>query len=259
MWESTPAYSIWGIVTGAIFALAFYPLARRAGLFARDYLAIGAVACVSLYLGARLMFEIVEFSHLPGRMWIPAHPLVLRIFEPAGFTFLGGLAGLAAGETALGLTPLVKPGPGRILDLLSPVCALGFATSKVGCLLAGCCTGAVTDSWFGVTARVMGTSEPARMIPVRELEMAAGLLMAGATLALVLRPLGRRALRDGAIFAGYVTAASLARFGAGFLRGDYEVTIGPLHAVQWAAMAMAVIAGASTAALCLWPHPPAGR
>ena len=242
------AYQAWGVVTAVIYAAALYLVARRAGASVRDTLVIAAAALFGLYLGSRLFFELVEFPFMPGKMWVSVPPLLTRLPSPLGFTFLGGLAMLGVLGIGLGLSPLVKPGPGRILDVLTAPTALGFAVSKAGCVLAGCCYGRPTDGWLHVTMPHLHTSAIERTVPVRFLEMGLSAALAALALRALLRARGPR-LRDGTIFSAYVLVASLARFASGYLRGDYEIVLGPLHAVQWGALALAIAAGASLAAL----------
>ncbi|MBW2263153.1 MAG: prolipoprotein diacylglyceryl transferase [Deltaproteobacteria bacterium] len=142
----------------------------------------------------------------------------------------------------------MRPGPGRILDVLSAPTALGFSVSKAGCVLAGCCYGRMTDGWLHVTMSHLHTSAIERTVPVRFLEMGFSAVLAAIALWALLRAGGPR-LRDGTIFSAYVLAASLARFASGYLRGDYEIVLGPLHAVQWGALILAVAAGSSLAFL----------
>jgi phosphatidylglycerol:prolipoprotein diacylglycerol transferase len=243
------AYQAWGVVSAVIYLAALYLVARRAGLGVRDTLVVSAVALLALYVGSRLFFELVEFPLMPGRMWVRVPPLLARLPSPLGFTFLGGLALLAVLAAVLGLTPLVAPGPGRILDVLAAPTALGFTASKAGCILAGCCYGRPTDGWLHVTMSHLHTSAIEPTVPVRFLEMGVGLVLAALALLLLERPPAALRLRDGTIFAGFALLASLARFGSGYLRGDYEVVLGPLHAVQWGALAIAAIAGGSLAFL----------
>lgn len=246
---SMNVYQSWGLVTAVIFLAVHQLVARRAGTRVRDTIVIAGVALLGLYLGSRLFFELVEFPLMPGRMWVRVPPLLQRLPSPLGFTFLGGLTLMALLELGLGLTPLVRPGPGRILDILTPTTALCFAVSKAGCLLAGCCYGRPTDGWLQVTMRHLHTRAIEPTVPVRFLEMGLSAVIAAVALWALLRPPAGWRLRDGTIFAAFALVAALARFASGFLRGDYEVTLGSLHAVQWGALVLAMASGASLAFL----------
>jgi len=242
-------YETWGVLTGVAFALMLWPLARRDGWRQRDYWAVGIVTCLALYLGSRVFFEALEFPFMAGKMWIRVPPLWQRLFLPVGFTYLGGIAALGVLQAALGATRLVAPGPGRVLDVLSPVCAFDFALSKVGCVLAGCCYGKPTDAWWGISIRRMHVQAIERTVPVQFLEMGISLALGAAALGPLLRPRVGKPLPAGTIYSGYLAAASLSRFVTGFARGDYEIPLGPLDAVQWGAIGLAIAASASLAAI----------
>jgi phosphatidylglycerol:prolipoprotein diacylglycerol transferase len=256
-WEITPVYQAWGAGSALLFLVVLLLVGRRAGLGLRDVLLLGVVSLVCLYLGARLFWELVEFPHMGGRMWVRVAPLHERLPRPLGFTYLGGLAALVPAGLAVGALPFVRPGPGRVLDVLAPPAAFGFAWSKVGCLLAGCCYGAATRVWYAVRMTTVDSDEPVSMVPVRLLEMGFSVLLGAGALALLLDTRLARRLGDGAVFAWYLTLASFARFGAGYLRGPYEIVIGPLQAVQWGALVMGCAGLAAATALTL--RRPSGR
>jgi phosphatidylglycerol:prolipoprotein diacylglycerol transferase len=242
-------YQAWGVLTGLVYAAILLVVGRRAGIGTRDVLVIGVVTCAALYLGSRLFFEILEFPFMAGRMWLRVPPLARRLLMPNGFTYLGGIGLMGLAHLALGSSRLVEPGPGRILDLLSPVTAVVFALSKVGCVLAGCCYGRPTGAPWGFEIAHMHLAGIERTVPVRFIEMGISLAIGAVALVLLLRAPTRWRLRDGTIYAFFLAASSVARFLAGFLRGGYEVRLGPLDAVQWGSLGLAVAGTALGAAL----------
>jgi phosphatidylglycerol:prolipoprotein diacylglycerol transferase len=125
--------------------------------------------------------------------------------------------------------------------VLTPPTALSFSVSKVGCVLAGCCYGRPTDGWWGVALEHMHTRTVETTVPVRFLEMGAAAAMGALALLLLTRPRPRWRLREGTIFAAFLTAAALARFGFGFLRGGYEIRMGSLDAVQWGGLVLGLL------------------
>jgi len=80
-----------------------------------------------------------------GALWTCARPL--WIWE-GGLSFYGGLIAalgwLAWRAPRRGLAPL------RIADLAAPGLALAYAIARVGCFLAGCCFGRVTECGLGL-------------------------------------------------------------------------------------------------------------
>ena len=101
------------------------------------------------------------------------------------------------------------------LDAITPGLFLAVAVGRIGCFLAGCCAGRVTDSRFAVWAsdrKVM-----ARRIPTQFLESAAGLAIASLA-ALVI--LGHVSRPDGAVFLGSLGLYLLVRHGLLRLRAE---------------------------------------
>lgn len=100
------------------------------------YVLVGAI------LGARIVFVLLDasaFAHDPLSM--------LRVWE-GGLSFHGGLLGGVLGGY------LYARSHGRSFGLLANLCApavaLGYAITRLGCFLNGCCFGGMCDSWMGV-------------------------------------------------------------------------------------------------------------
>ena len=92
------------------------------------------------------------------------------------------------------------------LDAVTPGLFLAVAIGRIGCFLAGCCAGRVTQSRWGIWSsdRRIG----ARRIPAQILESAVGLTIAAAAAALIL---GHAPRIDGAIFGGAFVVYFVAR------------------------------------------------
>ena len=92
------------------------------------------------------------------------------------------------------------------LDAVTPGLFLAVAIGRIGCFLAGCCAGRVTQSRWGIWSsdRRIG----ARRIPAQILESAVGLTIATTATALIL---GHTPRIDGAIFGGAFVAYFAAR------------------------------------------------
>jgi phosphatidylglycerol:prolipoprotein diacylglycerol transferase len=91
---------------------------------------------------------------------------------------------------------------GQFLDASVPGLFFGVAIGRLGCFFTGCCAGRCTRSRWGIWSsdRRVG----ARRIPTQLLESVAGLLIGGATLALV--------VRDAASISGSIFVASFAAY-----------------------------------------------
>jgi len=236
-------------------------LGRRAGLPADPIYDLAFIALVSGFLGARLLFILVNF---PAFL---ADPLSM-ILSRTGFVFLGGLALAAA---ACGVYVRWKALPmWDVGDVAGPSLALAHAIGRVGCFFAGCCYGAPTGSSLGVAFTrlldrqgqtifsfayqdhlqrgLIGPEATASLpvLPTQLFESAANLLV----FALLLL-LWRRRSVPGHIFAVYLLLYGAARFALEFLRGDLERGLwfgGRLSTSQLLSLALIVVGA------WLWNH-----
>ncbi|MDR1535655.1 MAG: prolipoprotein diacylglyceryl transferase [Planctomycetota bacterium] len=117
---------------------------RKAGFPTDAVLDVGLIALVAGLIGARAAFLIFDYSPDEGGVgeW-------LAIWR-GGLTFQGGLL-LALIAVYLHLKRKKIP-LARMLDVFAPALALGTAFGRIGCLLNGCCWGAVAPpgSWFSM-------------------------------------------------------------------------------------------------------------
>jgi hypothetical protein len=160
---------------------------------------------------------------------------------PAGAkTILGGVllatVALFASIRALRLDP-------RAADALALALPLGFAVGRIGCLLAGCCFGHLTDLPWGAIydehSAAFRTQLAAGLIdadstaslpvhPTQLYEAALGLLIAGAV-----PGLRRFVRRPGSLLLAVLLGLSLGRLSLEFFRSRDLVVIAGLTQVQW--------------------------
>lgn len=151
---------------------------------------------LSAWIGSKLFFYLntpnVQVSLSETSFW-----------TGGGFVFYGGLifALLYLGLYKLVMLPLTL----QTLWSLLPALTLGHAIGRLGCLLAGCCFGAITDWWWGI--ELHGSHRH----PTQLLE-SLGLF----ALALYLL----KARHDRLSFASYFMGYGLLRFWIEALRGD---------------------------------------
>ena len=205
------AYSLFTVLGALAFALAALPPLKRAGVKPLRALVLLVLMAAAFLIGARL-WNVAINPDAYGRAlkWYS-----LRL---AGFSLYGGVLGSALVLIAwarLGRTPLLP-----LLDAVVVPAALAFALARVGCYLAGCCSGVITHSGWGVrfpeknNARDLvsgllpsiGFSLPINRYPTQLFELALALL--GLVPALVF---GRR-LKDGSRFLLYGAWFSAMRF-----------------------------------------------
>jgi phosphatidylglycerol:prolipoprotein diacylglycerol transferase len=150
-------------------------------------------------------------------------------FWAGGLTYYGGLIGATA--AAFFLLRRDRFPFWKAADMAGFAMPMGLAFGRMGCLLAGCCFGAVTDLPWGLsfpprspasdaqakehllhTARMW--SQPVH--PTQVYESAASLLIAFVCLYVVLP----RKRYDGQVFAASLVLYAVARFAVEFLRRD---------------------------------------
>ncbi len=214
----------WLMLAGIGVSLFFWSrLAKRDERLLVIYLA----ALVSAFLGAKLVY-------LAAEGWIFwDDPQRWRIWA-TGKTILGALLGGYAGvEVAKKLAGYAAP-TGDWFALIAP---LGIILGRVGCLLHGCCLGAVcAPAWWTIRDGRGVARWPS--VPV---EMAFN-----AVAILVVLGLRSRRLLPGQHFHLYLIAYGTFRFFHEFLRATPRV-VGGISGYQIAALAVAVLGAAGFA------------
>ena len=127
-------------------------------------------------------------------------------------------------------------------DLIMPEIALAQGFGRIGCYLAGCCYGRVTDSAFGVIFPV-GSQAPAgvKLIPTQLISAGANIIHMIILIAVahfigytIRKKDGRKlVLPAGGIGYLYMILYGIGRFLIEFLRNDYRGEIGILSTSQF--------------------------
>lgn len=185
------------------------PLARVPGVVPGIWPALAAIAIVSALLVQRAMLphENVStdvpvsaslFALLAGligaKVWYAVlHPGPWRTALLGGWAVDGFL--LVASIVVVGSLVVLSLPVAAVLDAITPGLFLAVAIGRIGCFLAGCCAGRVTESRFGVWSsdRRVG----ARRVPVQLLESGVGLAIASVATIVILAHVPRI---DGVIF-----------------------------------------------------------
>ena len=115
--------------------------AKKKGLDADLIFPLAIWCLIGGILGAKILYYITIFPE------IIANPAVL-LDVINGFVVYGGIIfGILAGFL---YTKKRKVNFWKYFDLVMPSIALAQGFGRVGCLMAGCCYGAETDSWFHI-------------------------------------------------------------------------------------------------------------
>lgn len=171
-------------------------------------------------IGAKVMYWIVE---LPAILKDPG--ILLDIGH--GFVVYGGILGGILGGFLY--CRLKKLNFLAYFDLVMPSVALAQGFGRLGCLLAGCCYGRVTDSWFHITftqSKIAPNGVP--LIPTQPISSAANF----AHFALLLF-VAKRVKGDGQVAGAYLIFYSIGRSLIELLRDDPRGTVGGLSTSQF--------------------------
>jgi phosphatidylglycerol:prolipoprotein diacylglycerol transferase len=201
--------------------------ARREKLNPNDFLDIGFIIVVSSIVGARIFYILFNLKY-----YIDNPAMIIRIWE-GGLIFYGGL--LCAAIASILYMRFKKIPVWYGTDIIAPSVALGYAITRVGCFLNGCCYGKVCNLPWGISgwdpftgagrysaqiffAALFGTGEVPEVIKLHPTQLyAAGISL---IFFVVLLIIWRRRVFDGMVFWSYVGLYALYRFGIEFLRAD---------------------------------------
>jgi phosphatidylglycerol:prolipoprotein diacylglycerol transferase len=214
-----------GIGILVCFGLAEYR-ARKLELDADLIFWVGLVSLLVGLVGARLLYIVLDLPRIleSDDVW--------QAIVNGGFVVYGGLiAGLLC---AFGLFRAKRVESLPYLDLAVPSIAVAQAFGRIGCFLAGCCYGKVTESRFGL---VFSDSHFApngvRLIPTQLIASAGDFAIMAALLLYA-----RRKPRAGRVTGLYIVLYAVGRFVFEFWRGDYRGNVGPLAVSQVIALVL---------------------
>jgi phosphatidylglycerol---prolipoprotein diacylglyceryl transferase len=276
-----PSYFVL-IFVGFVFATTMGALwARRVGQNPDVIVDLGLVALIAGFAGARILHVFAD-GHLMdyiysctdpsrvdwfvpqseclspgfGGIWDEArkvcHPAKANCFAWAefwsgGFTFIGGLVGATWAAWWLFRRDRFPFWKGA--DMGGMMVPIGLGFGRLGCLLAGCCFGQVSDSPWALVfpGRSPASDWQARehllsshalpslpVLPTQSLEAIAAFAIA----AFGILYLHERKRYDGHVFAFFLGAYAIARFCIEFLRSDDRGGFAGLSTSQWLSLGL---------------------
>lgn len=201
--------------------------AVKRGLSGDEIYNLTLVCAFSGFLGAKLLFCIVEWKRFMEDPW--------SILSSSGFVVYGGIIlGVLGG---LAWCRFRKLNFWEYFDIVLPSVAIAQGFGRIGCFLAGCCYGRETDSWCGI-AFTNSDFAPngVKMIPT-QLISAAGMFL----IAFALMRFAKNRKHPGTVGFLYLILYSIGRFGVEFLRNDHRGEIGIFSTSQFISLFMVVI------------------
>lgn len=180
------------------------------------------------FVGAKLLYVIVEFKTF----------LVdpFSVLGGEGFVVYGGIiAGVLAAMVYCRIKKLVFL---EYFDLLAPSIAIAQGFGRIGCFLAGCCYGHVTDGPLGVMFPDNSLAPSGVKVLPTQMFSAAGdfLIMA------ILLVFARKSKHKGQVGAMYLLLYGVGRFMIEFLRGDERGGILGLSTSQFISIFIVIFA-----------------
>lgn len=193
--------------------------AKKKGLDPEVVSSIAMLAIVCGFLGAKLLYVIVEFDDF---LKSP-----MDVIGSEGFVVYGGI--IAGALSAIIYCRIKKISFMSYFDLMMPSVAIAQGFGRIGCFLAGCCYGMETQCMLGVIFPE-GSLAPAgiKLLPTQLFSSAGDFLIAG-----ILIWFSRKSRCKGDTGALYLLLYGIGRFVIEFLRNDERGIVGMLSTSQF--------------------------
>jgi len=186
---------------------------------------IALVALLSGVLGARFVFVLINPETESFRQFFATWN--------GGLSFHGGV-GFATLATYV-YVRIARVSFWQYVDLLTPSVAIGYAFTRIGCFLNGCCYGSPTTLPWGVRFSENGVLTP----PSHPTQIYATL--ANLLIFFILTRLEKLPKAPGFVFVSYLGMYAIYRFGIEFLRSGYSAAPWALGLTQAQAVSVATV------------------
>lgn len=222
----------YGFMIGIGFILAMLLAeyrAKKLGLREESVIDITIIAGLSGFLGAKLLYVIVEFDAFVKNP--------KAVLGSAGFVVYGGI--IAGVLCCMLYCKIKKLNFLEYFDLVMPEIALAQGFGRIGCFLAGCCYGKETSAWYGVTFPEDCLAPAGVSLIPTQLFSAAGDFIFAIILFILQRTLYKKKKKtSGIVTAVYLMLYAVGRFLIEFLRNDPRGAVGVLSTSQFIAIFM---------------------
>lgn len=167
------------------------------------------------FLGAKILYIFVSFRSIDFRIVFKSMKS-FNLFISSGFVFYGGLIG---GLFAMFFVKKIHKIEVRdYVQILVPGVCIAHGFGRIGCSLAGCCHGKITNNphFYFMYKNSIAAPNNVKLFPVQGIEAFCVLLLGMICFYLVLK---RKKINVAAL---YILAYSILRFILEFFRGDTE-------------------------------------
>ena len=196
-----------GFVAGIIYASRVGP---QRGLKLSTIIDLVLLELISAIVGARVMFVALMYKD-----YVQNPSTVLDVWR-GGLSFHGGLLGAVI--ATLIFSKVRKVRFTVLADILTPAIPIGYALTRIGCLLNGCCHGGPTDLPWGIIQPDSGYTCP---LEPTQLYASAGSLVLFA----ILYWAWPRMHRPGQLFPLYMFTYSILRFLCEYTRRGFSAEV----------------------------------
>lgn len=240
-----PVHS-YGLMMVIGFALGLWRAARvsrkRYGIEPERVYDLATIILLSGVVGARVVFILLNPQ---TESW--SRFLAITDGGVSGLSFHGGLAFAALAGYLY--TRIAKLPFWKCADLLAPSVAIGYAFTRIGCFLNGCCYGAPCNLPWAVRFNENGVLTP----PSHPTQLYATL--ANLVIFLILVRLEKLNRATGFVFASYVGLYGVYRFLIEFPRAGYSAELWRFGLTQAQAVSVLMVLAAAAAVLALSRKP----
>jgi phosphatidylglycerol:prolipoprotein diacylglycerol transferase len=208
----------YGVLVALAFLLGFSLIlyrAKKAGDNPDDYLEAAIWFIIAGIGGARLFYFI----------WFPQvffQDPIGSLLSQGGLVWYGGVIGVVLATVIY--TRLKKISLRHFGDIVAPAAALGLGIGRIGCLLAGCCYGAVCDLPWAIHYPAGHETHGLAVHPAPVYETILMFLLTG-----LLLKMDKRKPFEGYTMGWFFILAGLVRFILEYIRGDRLVWIESLN------------------------------
>ena len=170
---------------------------------------IGLIGVIAGFLGAKILYIIVSYKELF------TNPKNVIGF-PAIFSGFVAYGGIIFGFLGLFIYARVKKiNAAEYIDFIIPFIAMVQGFGRIGCFLAGCCYGAPTDSFLGVTFPAPHSMAGIKVWPTQLFSAAGDFAICG-----ILLLFSTKNKKKGNVCVLYAILYAIGRFAVEFFRAD---------------------------------------
>ena len=192
-----------------------YFLCKKEKLDTDDLIIICAYLIAFGFLGAKILYILVSLKSIDFKFVFKSMK-TFNLFISSGFVFYGGLIG--GFFSLLFVKRIHKINVNNYISILVPGVCIAHGFGRIGCSLAGCCHGKITQNnhFYFMYKKSIAAPNNVKLFPVQGIEAFCIILLGMVCFAFVLK---RKKINVTSL---YIFVYSILRFILEFFRGDTE-------------------------------------